>query len=88
MGCSNVKPAKEIPSKSSLKSSKVRGDGVTEPKPKGHVHFESNFGEPVPVNTKLRIFHFNDCYNIQEKPKRAGRYPGGAARFVTAMRHY
>ena len=59
---------------------------MSKPKAKGHVHFESSFGEPVPVHTKLRIFHFNDCYNIQEKPKKA--YKGGAARFVTAMRHY
>ena len=87
MGCSNATPAKEIPAKSSLKSSNTKVNGVSQPKAKSHVHFESGgIGEPVPVNTKLRIFHFNDCYNIQEKPRKA--YPGGAARFVTAMRHY
>ena len=40
----------------------------------------------TPKQKKLRILHFNDCYNIQEKPKK--EYKGGAARFVTAMRHY
>ena len=87
MGCSNATMAKEIPAKSSLKSSKAKVNGESQQKAKGHVHFDSgSIGEPVPINTKLRIFHFNDCYNIQEKPRKA--YPGGAARFVTAMRHY
>ena len=32
------------------------------------------------------MLHFNDVYNIQEKPE--SEYKGGAARFVTAMKHY
>ena len=38
------------------------------------------------AGNKLRILHFNDCYNIQENPKKD--YKGGSARFVTLMKHY
>ena len=51
-----------------------------------HVHFQGDLGQPATNKRKLRILHFNDIYNIQEKPKK--QYKGGAARFVTAMRHY
>ena len=50
------------------------------------VSFQGDLGQPAKTFSKLRILHFNDVYNIQEKPKKA--YKGGAARFVTAMRHY
>ena len=38
------------------------------------------------AGNKLRILHFNDCYNIQENTK--NEYKGGAARFVTLLKHY
>ena len=35
---------------------------------------------------KIKFLHFNDCYNIEEKKKKA--YKGGAPRFVTTLRHF
>lgn len=50
--------------------------------------FCKDIAQPIDLmmKKKLRIMHFNDVYNIQENPKKA--YKGGAARFVTAMKHY
>lgn len=54
---------------------------------KPSVHFAGELGLPATSShRKLRIIHFNDCYNIEENPKK--QYPGGAARFVSAINHY
>ena len=46
----------------------------------------ASLAAPRYARCSIEIVHFNDVYNIQEKPKKA--YKGGAARFVTAMQHY
>lgn len=79
MGCISSKNPKDLDTIRPSVLKKPKRDTIVENrltesderKVKPSVHFMGDLGLPASSkHRKLRILHFNDCYNIEENPKK------------------